>query len=125
LFPFPASGDLRLRLADLTWVGSDVSITPILTTDGLGGPAFLAKLVNGPMKGGQVLYIWSRFLDQSYSGTIYESVIEFMANQYSAALASLATTVTNSKTVLTWPAGTAGNCTIAGCGIYKSDASGK
>lgn len=121
-FPFPASGDLRLRLADLTRVGSDVSITPILT---IGGPAFLAKFVSGSMKGDQVLYIWPRFLDQSYSGTIYESVIKFMANQYTAAPASLTVTVTDNKTVLTWLAGTPGNRTIAGYGIYKSDASGK
>lgn len=77
------------------------------------------------MKGDQVLYIWPRFLDQSYSGTIYESVIKFMANQYTAAPASLTVTVTDNKTVLTWLAGTPGNRTIAGYGIYKSDASGK
>lgn len=88
-FPFPTSGyilgNLRLRLADLTQVGPDVSITPILTIDGLGSPAFLAKFVNGPMKGGQVLYIWSTFLDQSYSGALYQGVIKFIANQYTAA----------------------------------------
>lgn len=103
-------------------MGSDVSITPILT---IGGPAFLAKFVSGSMKGDQVLYIWPRFLDQSYSGTIYESVIKFMVNQYTAAPASLTVTVTDNKTVLTWLAGTPGNRTIAGYGIYKSDASGK
>jgi len=84
-FPFPTFGDLRLRLADLTQAGPDVSITPILTIDSLGSPAFLAKFVNGPMKGGQVLYVWSRFLDQSYSDALYVSIIKFIANQYTAA----------------------------------------
>jgi hypothetical protein len=71
-----------------------------------------------------VLYIWSRFLDQSYSDTIYESVIKFIANQYTAAPASLTATVARDKTVLTWPAGIPGNRTIAGYGIYKSNTSG-
>ena len=96
-------------LADLTRVGSDVSITPILTIDGLGSPAFLAKFVSGPMKSGQVLYIRPRFLDQSYSGTIYERIIKFMVNQYVVAPASLIATAAHNKTVLIWPAGTPRN----------------
>jgi hypothetical protein len=123
-FPYPTSGDLRLRLADLTRVGSDVSITPILAIDGLGSPAFLAKFTSGPMRSGQVLYVWSRFLDQSYSDAIYDGVIRFIANQYTAAPASLTATVTDNKVVLTWPAATPGNRTIAGYSIYKSDTSG-
>ncbi|MFZ2414171.1 MAG: stalk domain-containing protein, partial [Candidatus Cryosericum sp.] len=123
-FPYPTSGDLRLRLADLARVKPEVSITPILTIDGLGSPAFLAKFVSGSMKGGQVLYIWSRFLDQSYSDTIYESVIKFIANQYTAAPASLTVTLVDDKVVLNWSAGIPGNHAIAGYGIYKSDTSG-
>jgi hypothetical protein len=123
-FPYPAFGDLRLRLADLTQVRSDVSITPILTIDDLGSPAFLAKFMSGPMKGGQVLYVWSRFLDQSYSDVLYESVIKFIADQYTGAPASLTATVMDNKAVLTWPVGTPGNRTIAGYVIYKSDTAG-
>jgi hypothetical protein len=122
--PYPTSGDLRLRLADMTRVGSDVRITPILTMDGLGSPAFLASFVSGPMKGGQVLYVWSRFLDQSYSDTFYEGITRFIANEYTAAPATLTATVTDGKVVLTWPAGIPGNRTIAAYGIYRSDASG-
>jgi hypothetical protein len=123
-FPFPTSGNPMLRLADLTRVGSDVSITPILTIDGLGSPAFLAKFASGPMKGGQVLYIWSTFLEQDYAHTLYDGVIRFIANQYTAAPASLTATVTDNKVILSWPAGTPGNRAIAGYSISKSDTSG-
>jgi hypothetical protein len=64
-------------------------------------------------------------LDQSYSDTFYEGIIRFIANQYTAAPATLTATVTDGKVVLAWPAGIPGNRTIAGYGIYRSDASGK
>jgi hypothetical protein len=123
-FPFPTSRNPALRLADLTRVGSDVSITPILTIDGLGSPAFLAKFVSGPMRSGQVLYIWSTFLEQDYANTLYDGVTRFIANQYTAAPASLTATTADGKVILSWPAGTPGNRAIAGYSIYKSDTSG-
>lgn len=123
-FAFPTKGDLRLRQLETARVSPNVRVTHILSIDDLGDAAFLAEFVSGPMQGGKILYIWYTFLSQDYADALTDGVIKFVANQYTAAPATLTATVNDGNVTLTWSPASPGNRPITGYGIYKSPTSG-
>ncbi len=75
---FPTDGDLRLRALDPDSISENINLTSILTVEEYGDLIGYIEYTDGPFKGGKILYVWFRLLDQDYSEKILNEVFKFV-----------------------------------------------
>jgi len=74
----PTDGDLRMRAIDPDSISENAELTPILSIEEYGDIMGYIEYTDGIYKGGKILYIWSRLLDQDYSDKILDKVFKFI-----------------------------------------------
>ena len=78
---FPTDGDLRMRALNPDSITEDIELTSILTVEDYGDLIGYIEYTDGIYKGGKILYVWSRLLDQDYGEKIMSEVFKFIDKQ--------------------------------------------
>lgn len=78
---FPTEGDLRMRAINPDSISENIELTSILTIEEYGDVIGYIEFIDGAYKGGKILYVWSRLLDQDCGEKILDEVFKFIDKQ--------------------------------------------